>query len=192
MIWHYEDDGAPGRNFFEHGCGSGGVKGGRSLDCVFEQITSCSLSDLTPENTILADKYWGPPTSLNGVRGSVPPVLGYAMKQLYPDIAPDGLKYWWRTQSAGFLMRLNGAGMSRVRQLRMNSTMHTGVITKSETKEVQKVEVPFPLPGGTFSMHVRHGDKVSLLLAIMPQHYINTHFYRRLKWTLSPSLNTLK
>ncbi|RPB21637.1 hypothetical protein L211DRAFT_851351 [Terfezia boudieri ATCC MYA-4762] len=178
LLWNHAGDNAPGRNFIEPGCGgSPGYEHERSLDCIFEKISSCTLQDVTPENSVKVEQYWGPPNSLTGVAGSVPPVLGYAMKQLYPDIAPDGLKYWWRTQSVGFLMRLNGEGMRRVKELR-TAKMHHAVMTHGKTKSVEEITVPFPLPAGTFSMHVRHGDKaVEMNLVPMSKYIEVAHEY---------------
>ena len=179
LLWNHAGDNAPGRNFIDPGCGgSPGYENERSLDCIFEKISSCTLQDVTPDNSVKVKAYWGPPDSLTGTPGSVPPVLGYAMKQLYPDIAPDGLKYWWRTQSVGFLMRLNGAGMRRIKELRTTAKMHHAVMTHGETKSVEELTVPFPLPAGTFSMHVRHGDKaVEMNLVPMSKYIEVAHEY---------------
>ena len=54
-------------------------------------------------------------------------------------------KHWWRAQSANYLFRMNSRTAAYIRNQRL------------ALAEVGRV--PLPLPVGTVSVHVRHGDK---------------------------------
>ena len=62
------------------------------------------------------------------------------------------MKVWWRAQAVAYLVRPNAPTLAAVRALRLNPDMHQ----VARNGDVQKaVGVPFPLPAGTISMHVR-------------------------------------
>lgn len=67
------------------------------------------------------------------------------------------IKYWWRAQVAAYLVRPNAATLAALQQMRLNASMHVAVHRPS--KPSQSIPMPFPLPRGTISAHVRHGDK---------------------------------
>ncbi|BFZ62486.1 hypothetical protein YB2330_003580 [Saitoella coloradoensis] len=152
----YNDAGAPGENFVEPGCGRT-----RSLDCIFESFSSCTSGDATPENSIYVENYWKVPKSIWPERSTsaVPPVLGEALRRQFSDMHEDAIKYWWRTQAAAYMMRMNGPAMARLRELRFDPVMQRANTIDPKTGGTMNVPVPFPLPDGSFSMHVRHGDK---------------------------------
>ncbi|KAL7266888.1 hypothetical protein RUND412_010547 [Rhizina undulata] len=156
LIYNYTNDIAPGRHFVDPGCQGPNL---RSLDCIYEPITSCSWSDVTAENSLNVPAYWNIPQEIRVSSGTIPPLLGAALREIYPDMKPNAMKYWWRTQAAGYIMRMNGPATARMKELRLNTTMHTGFTRNGQTGEVSTVDVPFPLPNPIFSMHVRHGDK---------------------------------
>lgn len=62
---------------------------------------------------------------------------------------------------AAYIMRPNGAAMQRLRELRMDPKLHKGFsLLKGENPASgDELAMPFPVPEGAFSMHVRHGDK---------------------------------
>lgn len=62
------------------------------------------------------------------------------------------IKVWWRAQAVAYLVRPNAPTLAAVRALRLNSALHQ----VARNGKVQKSAlVPFPLPPGTISMHVR-------------------------------------
>lgn len=62
---------------------------------------------------------------------------------------------------AAYIMRPNGATMQRLRELRLDPKLHQGFnLARGDNSALGEVlEMPFPVPEGAFSMHVRHGDK---------------------------------
>lgn len=56
-------------------------------------------------------------------------------------------------------MRPNGAAMRRLRELRMDPELHQGFHLAKGEHSGKALKMPFPVPEGAFSMHVRHGDK---------------------------------
>ena len=105
---------------------------------------------------------------------SVPPVFGQSLRELYPDITVDALKYWWRLQALAYLSRPNGETMSRLRALRTDKKLNIGITgsTKGNTVE-EGISLPFPMPKGAFSMHVRHGDKNKEMRLIPFSEYVH-------------------
>jgi hypothetical protein len=130
------------------------------LDCIYEPLTSCSFADVNGDNSITVDAYWNPPAEIATKSGAIPPLLGALLRKMYSDMKPNAMKYWWRSQAAGYVMRMNKAATARMRELRMDTEMHAGFTRDPESGVVNELEVPFPLPKPSFSMHVRHGDKV--------------------------------
>lgn len=142
------------RSDFSNGCG-------QSLDCIFHKLTSCTHADAAKARDTI---YFPWATDVPDVffrthPGSLPPVLGQAMKRLYPDITPDARRYWWRSQVAAYIMRPNGAAMQRLRELRMDPKLHQGFHLTKGKDSGTVLKMPFPVPEGAFNMHVRHGDK---------------------------------
>jgi len=128
-------------------------------------MVSTNNTIVLPPHTQVDDVYVSTPAA------SVPPVLGFAMKNLYPGITPDALKYWWRMQATAYIMRINGQTMSKLKELRMGAD----VLSQGDVSELDKIKqsrTPFPLPEGSFSMHVRHGDKGKEMRLIPFEDYV--------------------
>ncbi|KAK6333081.1 hypothetical protein TWF718_010905 [Orbilia javanica] len=152
----YDDEASPGQNFLEEQCQKNGI---RSLDCIFEPFSSCSSTHhLTEDNHINLQSYWRIPENINMSTSAVPPLFGQMLKNNFPEMHYDAIKYWWRAQASAYMMRMNGPALKRLKALRIDSSQNTAV-THSPTGELIETEVPYPLPDGSFSMHVRHGDK---------------------------------
>lgn len=136
---------------------------GQSLDCIFHKLTNCTHADVV--NSIDAVHFpWStsvPDVLLNTHPNSLPPILGMSLRLLFPDMTPDAEKYWWRSQAAAYVMRPNGAAMQRLRELRMDPKLHKGfsLLKGDDLASGEELKMPFPVPEGAFSMHVRHGDK---------------------------------
>jgi len=88
----YQDSRAPGQNFVEPDCKTGPST--RSLDCIFESFSSCSTQNIRPDNNITLFNYWKIPAELNISTSAIPPVFGQALKNGFPDMHEDAIKYW--------------------------------------------------------------------------------------------------
>jgi hypothetical protein len=98
------------------------------------------------------------------VRNTVPTLFRNALIDKIPSISGDQIKYWWRAQSAAFLMRFNNATVEAVASLRHNSQMHY---------YTNRPSAPFPLPASTIAIHIRGGDKWREMTLIHATKYIN-------------------
>lgn len=164
----YAQDQPPGQNFVQ-APGDGGDKAcGRSLDCIFQPVSKCKHDKQKGVDeklqSIFASSDDGNfdlnvPEYLNKNMWPVPPIFEDALRMVQPDITTEMLKYWWRAQAAGYLMRLNGSAASRMKEMRLGNGVKQLGMRWDENSEPHDVTMPFPMPEGTISMHVRHGDK---------------------------------
>lgn len=141
-----------GRRYVEKGCGTG--KNVTNLECFFQPMSSCTFEDASAET---ADIEYVEGTNHRGV---IPTVLQQNLEEeLLPvkDLSNGFLKYWWRAQSAAYIMRINKETSDHLIDLRANKTAHHSWTNKCEAPG----PVPYPLPAGTMNFHVRHGDKQS-------------------------------
>jgi hypothetical protein len=76
---------------------------------------------------------------------------------------------WWRAQAAAYIIRPNNYTMAKIRRLRMNPKLHN---VWQHGKAAAHLEVPYPLPPGTISMHVRHGHTTCFTI-----YHGNSHAY---------------
>ncbi|KAK6345113.1 hypothetical protein TWF718_007043 [Orbilia javanica] len=162
----------PGNTLVEKNCGKhAGVKG--SLECVLEQLSSCA-SYATEENSVHSID----PSEAKGgmIRDTVPfPELAYSSYFSGTGVSPGGsvLRYWWRAQLYGYILRPNSAALKRMTELRLEKTLHEGFETnRGNVMKPHKREVPFPLPPSTISIHIRHGDKAGEGRLISTRDYI--------------------
>ncbi|KAI5477637.1 hypothetical protein MNV49_006023 [Pseudohyphozyma bogoriensis] len=134
---------ALGREFVAEDCLADGI---RSLDCIFEPLSTCPRSSLTKENTVFkcADKDRIPVVFAEDLEEAVP----------FPLTAPAA-KLWWRGQSASYLTRLRRESLELISSHRL-SDEHVAFATSIDKKaENIDIEFPFPLHKGTISIHVR-------------------------------------
>ena len=156
VLWHPTEKHA-GDYFVDTGCGRG--ENFSNMDCIFEPLSStCGYEHVTAENSVIPDP-WSPTPGfeLNSYEG--PPVAVKLLKDAYPHVefSLNGLRIWWRAQSTAYVARLNRRTMNALRELRFDPHLHQGIIQNDASRKM--VHMPFPLPAGTISMHVRHGDK---------------------------------
>lgn len=165
----YAEDLPPGHHFIQDPAEGGDKSCGRSFDCIFQKLSKCKNAaqkgmgadvqsifvppsheiDMNLDIAAYLAKYGSP----------IPPVLETALKSIQPDITGEMLKYWWRAQAAAYIMRLNSRASSRMKELRLgNGTKQRGMQWGLDGHP-KDVDLPFPMPEGTISMHVRHGDK---------------------------------
>jgi len=62
------------------------------------------------------------------------------------------LQVWWRAQAAAYIIRPNNHTMAKIWRLRTNRHLHR---VWQHGEPVMSLTVPYPLPPGTVSMHVR-------------------------------------
>ncbi|EPS43439.1 hypothetical protein H072_2569 [Dactylellina haptotyla CBS 200.50] len=171
-IMVFDTNNAPGNSLVEGNCGRhrGKVP---SLECVVEEMTSCAAY-VTANNSVRSIDVME--TREGGIR-DYPTLPGMALISYLAglDIVPSGtfLRYWWRSQLYGYILRPNDATLARMAEMRMNQTLHTGVATnRSDLSKPINMSVPFPLPPATISMHIRHGDKAGEGRLITTRDYI--------------------
>ncbi|EGX44419.1 hypothetical protein AOL_s00193g1 [Orbilia oligospora ATCC 24927] len=82
------------------------------------------------------------------------------------------LKYWWRAQAAAYIMRFNRNTSRRLKQFRLGEDTKQLGLHWDVNGDPRNVDVPFPLPEGTISMHVRHGDKGSEMRLVPFNDYV--------------------
>ncbi|KAI5475196.1 hypothetical protein MNV49_001849 [Pseudohyphozyma bogoriensis] len=150
FAWHPS---SLGQGFVDPSCLTDGVL---TLDCLFEPTTHCPRSSF--KNIINGDQL-GQLDLIGGSHNTVPDVLVSQLEETLPfKMEGRALTYWWRGQAAAYTMRLNRASLAYITASRLNATSHFTWEHDSASKLVQS-EMPWPLPEGTQSMHVRHGDK---------------------------------
>ncbi|KAF3131927.1 mitochondrial inner membrane protein required for protein import [Orbilia oligospora] len=170
----YANDESPGEHFLSENRASCG----RSLDCIFQELSNCSSQaqkgmnsntqstfsdrqfDLDVEAFLAKHKY------------PIPFVFEEALKKIQPDVTREMLKYWWRAQAAAYIMRFNRNTSRRLKQFRLGEDTKQLGLHWDVNGDPRNVNVPFPLPEGTISMHVRHGDKGSEMRLVPFNDYV--------------------
>ncbi|KAG0647377.1 hypothetical protein D0Z07_7147 [Hyphodiscus hymeniophilus] len=165
----YAGDLSPGEHFIQDPTDGGDSSCGRTLDCIFQELSKCksaaqegldgkvqsifAVPNLDSEVNLDAEIYLAKHGS------AIPPVFEAALRLIQPDITSEMMKYWWRAQAAAYIMRLNSKAASRMKELRLGKGVQQAGILWDMDGQPQPIALPFPMPEGTFSIHVRHGDK---------------------------------
>ncbi|KAJ6264117.1 hypothetical protein Dda_0259 [Drechslerella dactyloides] len=171
----YAMDSSPGEHFISN---SGGACG-RSFDCIFERLSNCSSKDQRGIKSDVQSIFTGDgevvdvdvEAYLAKNRWPVPPVFEEALKTVQEDVTGEMLKYWWRAQAAAYIMRFNSGASRRLREMRVGEVKQRG-IRWDVNGEPKDVDMPFPMPEGTVSIHVRHGDKGSEMRLVPFNDYV--------------------
>ncbi|RFU27284.1 hypothetical protein B7463_g9043, partial [Scytalidium lignicola] len=178
----YAEYSPPGEHFIQDPVDGGNKSCGRTFDCVFQKLSKCK-SDMQSEMGSKAQSVFAVPNYANEIeldveaylgkhRYPIPPIFETALKLVQPDITDEMLKYWWRAQAAGYIMRLNGGATRRMEELRLGKDTRQLGIQWDIDGQPQEVDLPFPMPEGTISMHVRHGDKGSEMRLVPFNNYV--------------------
>ncbi|OBT48121.1 hypothetical protein VE00_01038 [Pseudogymnoascus sp. WSF 3629] len=194
----YSEDSSPGEHFIQDPAEGGDESCGRSFDCIFQKLSKCksksqkgmeskvqSVFDMPGHDTttvVDAEAY------LQKHGTQIPPVFEAALRSIQPDITSEMLKYWWRAQAASYIMRLNKKASARMKEFRLGTDTKQLGIQWDVNGQPQDVDFPFPMPEGTISMHVRHGDKGSEM-RLVP---FNDYVVRAEKFTAENPLGSWK
>lgn len=130
----------------------------RGCACIYRELSRCS----TDPSFQLNLKQWEAVNHWD-FRWIIPDVFQNAMRLKYPSITADEMRYWWRGQSVGFLMRFNDVTVSEVSSMRMEKGLN--YMTGGGS-------APFPLPPGVVNAHIRHGDKHMEMALVPSENYV--------------------
>ena len=127
----------PGKHFIS----DSGQPCGRSFDCIFLPLSSCSIpTNLPPDDDPKEPVILEYPVHGDVARKyfsehpwSLPPLLTEALKRYnknfpgqgkngekWEGMAFDAVRYWWRAQAAAYILRLNTPAMQHLRDMRLN------------------------------------------------------------------------
>lgn len=126
----------------------------------------------------------------HGRCGAPPSVLSKELDRQLPfRMTQPAKKYYWRSQvlatiadlrfdlltgrqASAYVMRLNAAALAELYAMRMSASKHTGFTLPSagsgshDRPTTKTIEMPYPLPKGAISMHVRFVAAHSLAKSI--------------------------
>lgn len=129
----------------------------RGCACLYRELSNCSTSDYFKANM----EKWNI-VNHEHFKNVIPNVFNSAMRAQFPSFTDDELRYWWRAQSVGYMMRLNDETLSDLLKMRHEEGLH--YMTRGQN-------VPFPLPSGTVNAHIRHGDKYIEMTLVSSENY---------------------
>lgn len=114
-----------------------------SFECFFQPLSTCAPHNLLPDDAVIHDIFEN-----EDVVNKIPQMWHDAFQETQPSEGANrdvGVKYWWRAIAAAYIMRLNERTADQM--VRMRDALHVARY------------IPWPLPLGSFSAHVRHSDK---------------------------------
>jgi hypothetical protein len=115
---------------------------------------------MNDNNTVVGGKLQAPQGWEDMWWGAQPSVFAKELNKLLPyPLTGSAAKYWWRAQAAAYYLRLNPAALAEIVEKRFDDAAHAAFTVAAEDKSLTNITFPFPLPRGTTSMYVRHGDK---------------------------------
>jgi hypothetical protein len=133
--------------------------GAANWECVLAAPTNCSRAHHTLENTLRIDeRALGYRYDALGYPSShVPRALRSALCAHNPSMGDNEAKYWWRAQSAAYLLRWNDETVAAIAALRSDAARFD---SRGEPGHVDaRAASLVPLPPGVVHAHIRHGDK---------------------------------
>ena len=126
-----------------------------SLECYFVAPSNCTRWASAANTEVMVggiEPAWN--TAL------VPSVFDRQLQRLERGLSSTQRKSWWRAQAAAYLVRLNAPTLAAIFELRRKtSATLPAFLAGIEKFELNQSRAIFPLPAGTISAHVRHGDK---------------------------------
>ena len=159
-------------------CGSaGGIgSGGGGFDCFLRAPSNCTVEDA--ERPGVDTIRFG--TGGIGVQwGIYPHHVPRPFMLLWLQTGQLGgkqeMKYWWRGQVAAYLTRFNPRALEYLRALRLKTDVYMRNHTALQGNEtwLTTTAAMVPLPRGTISIHIRHGDKKKEMALVPTQRYVD-------------------
>ena len=142
-------------------CGRG--PGASNLECFFLPPSNCTLAHARAAgatHSVLSTFNAGIDGGFGMEWGEVPAPLLRLWEGAGLPADANAAKYWFRGQAAAFLMRPNAATAAAFRALRVApGALLFAAGPAVAPARVQAAAAAFPLPPGTVSLHIRHGDK---------------------------------
>jgi hypothetical protein len=116
-----------------------------NCECFFQPLTNCSREDVARKHVRKSSKYYQDKHFMTVQRENpAPRVFAEKLREHY-SFTNEEIRYWWRAQAVGYLMRLNEKTLNAVLDIRMNQSNYESFA--------------FPLPSGSIHAHIRAGDK---------------------------------
>ncbi|KNC97177.1 uncharacterized protein SPPG_07564 [Spizellomyces punctatus DAOM BR117] len=164
-----------GKYEFSDNCGPPNGPVQSNLECFTQPYSSCTYEDALQAETKVRTNTWGT-VDLDGAsydKDLVPSLWKKNLQEKFPnaELTLEFFRLWWRGQSSAYLSRLNAQTTDALLSLRLKESLHNAYSANSNN--VSK-PAPYPLPEGTFNLHVRHGDKGSEMTLIPFSTYIET------------------
>ncbi|TPX69142.1 hypothetical protein SpCBS45565_g02635 [Spizellomyces sp. 'palustris'] len=164
-----------GKYEFSDNCGPSNGPVQSSLECFTQPYSSCTYDDALQAETKVKTNTWGT-VDLDGTsydKDLVPSLWKRKLQEKFPnaELTTEFFRLWWRGQSSAYLSRLNSRTTDALLSLRLKASLHS---TYSARSNNASTPVPYPLPEGTFNLHVRHGDKGSEMTLIPFSAYVET------------------
>ena len=119
----------------------------KGCECLFRPISSCGN-----DTALFADPTVKRIGGHQNMSNHMPDIFKEALLSQFPSMTRHQIRYWWRGQSAAYLMRFNDDTVRGLAALRQTQALHYMTGGKP---------LPFPLPAGTISAHIRGGDKAN-------------------------------
>lgn len=123
------------------------INGERSLGCIFEPVTNCTKEYMNEQNTVsVGDRAYlsAPPMLPEWAPQNIPTIFSKALDADLPMLMePDAKKYWWRKQSAAYVLRLSAASMAELRNLRMKKEEQNAWTLSRWNHESTQLTLPF-------------------------------------------------
>ena len=116
-----------------------------SWECYLRSPTNCTAY-MTKDNTRIVD---------GGADQNVPSWALEGLRAASPKMTSNEQIFWWRAQAVAVLTRPNSRTLAAVRRLRQWGNMTRLAVGPTAAQPA----LVYPLPPGTISTHVRHGDK---------------------------------
>ena len=98
----------------------------------------------------------------------LPPALHDRLRAL--GMGEFEVRSWVRSQTVGYLARLNDVTLTAIKASRLDASIHGG---GSDVVGPPPAALPLPLPSGTVAAHVRHGDKGSEMDLVSEMSYFD-------------------
>ena len=154
-----------------------GAKGSPGwVDCFFRSPTNCTLQQAQSDPTARRIGTGG-----IGIQWGIPPnTVPQAFHALWTKAGmprnDDMMKYWWRGQVAAFLTRFNPRALAKLKALRLSAGSlmlnHSHASFRHNASWLEGERTGVPLPRGTVSIHIRHGDKKKEMALIPTTAYL--------------------